>query len=85
MRSTGCPETSVRNYNYSLQFLTDVSGQPVGRIFKGQDLFIDPWRWGRQVVPKRRQEITTTRRVTTQKLQNISHCCQQYERTKVFM
>ena len=36
---TGCPETSARNYHYSL---------------------LDPCRWDRWIVPKRRQGITTT-------------------------
>jgi hypothetical protein len=38
------------------QLVTDVSGQPIGPIFKGQaaqqeflELF-DPWRWDRQTV-----------------------------------
>jgi len=29
--------------------------------------FLTPWRWDQQAVPKRRQEITTTRSVITQK------------------
>jgi len=38
---------------------TDVSGQPIGPIFKGQGpirpIFkLDPWKWDLYVVPKRR-------------------------------
>jgi len=56
----------------SVVFRTDVSKQPVGPIFEGQEVlvllgFLGPWRWGWWVVPKRRYWITTLRRVTYQK------------------
>ena len=46
--------------------LTDVSGQPIGPILRGQGI-LDPWRWDRLFVPKVRQEITTTRCVKWEK------------------
>jgi hypothetical protein len=46
---------------------TDVSGLPIGTIFKGQVF----WIWGRQVVPKRRYQ-TTLRRVMTKKSEKFS-------------
>jgi hypothetical protein len=33
---------------------TDVSGQRIGPIFKGQARILNPWRWDRYAVPKRR-------------------------------
>jgi len=56
MRSSG----SLRSEWW--QFLTDVSGQPIGTIFRGVEnpnpldfVWIRyPWRWYRKVVPKRR-------------------------------
>jgi hypothetical protein len=35
-------------------FCTDISGQPIGPIFKGQEGLLDPWRWDQSAVPKRR-------------------------------
>jgi len=47
-------------------FLTDVSGQSIESL-------LDSGRRDRQVVPKRRQEITTTRCAITQKSPNFSY------------
>jgi hypothetical protein len=51
-----------------------VSELPICFIFKGQaaqeEEQIDPWRWDRQEVPKRRCQ-STARRVTTQKMQDV--------------
>jgi hypothetical protein len=41
-------------------FCTDVSWQPIGPIFKGQEV-LHHWRWDQQVVPKRRFRTTTQR------------------------
>jgi len=46
-------------------FFTDVSGQPVGPIFKGQESSLEEGT--DKLPPKRRQGITTTRCITTQK------------------
>jgi hypothetical protein len=40
---------------------------PSSRVKKSKKRLIDPWRWGRYVVPKRRQRITTRRCVIPQK------------------
>ena len=50
-------------------FETDVSGLPIGHMFKGQVVQEEPWRWDQQVITKRRLE-TTSHRVRTQRLNN---------------
>ena len=57
------------------QFCTDVSRQPIGPIFKGQDVqeesfilgLLQPWSWNRLGVPSRRYRIITLRCVISQK------------------
>ena len=46
---------------------TNVSGQPIGPIFKW---YHDPWRWSRYAVPKRRYPSTNLRSITSRKCEN---------------
>jgi len=48
----------------------DVSGQPVGPIFKGQRVF-DPRRWDLHAVPKRRYLSANQCCVTSQKNEGL--------------
>jgi hypothetical protein len=56
---------AVLDYHAS-RFITDVSGQPIGPIFRDQEQKRH-LKMGPMVVPKRRQEITTSCCVITQK------------------
>jgi hypothetical protein len=64
MVPTGCPETSVRNYHSTLhEDETERLSQNVGTELQ----FYAAWIWDRQVVPKRRYEITIRRCIKSQK------------------
>jgi hypothetical protein len=56
---------------------TDVSGLHIVPIFKGQVVHekgqLDPWRWDRQVVPKRRFQSTLRRVITQQTEECVLH------------
>jgi len=53
MGPIACSETSVRNYCLTLEDGTLSLSRNVGK-----KLLLDPWRWGRYVVPKRRWDTT---------------------------
>jgi len=57
-----------------------ILGQPIDPTFRGQFWPTDPWRWDRQVIPKRWQGITSARCVMTQKsavlIYNAAEACQ---------
>lgn len=51
-----------------LWFITDVSGQPLSPILKSQaKKRLDPQRWDREIISKRRSKVTIPRCVKSQK------------------
>jgi hypothetical protein len=62
------PTITVFVFQASARAVDEVCA-PLGCFLLG---FLDPWRWDRKVVPKRRQETTTIRYIISQKSEDLN-------------